>query len=192
MKFHIILIKHLVNVILKACFKILLIDISNMHLKNKSHYFWTGLYYMLVREGRRPIADALGLRFSCTSPSMWSNIIPEDGHSTCKPAFSSWCLCDPYIWCEKQTSMSSARPWCLTYEYWSSLFRWILLIYMYTGNGAVGVTTMSSLVAPWVVLVTACGANGRCGVITLTAPLCFSVYTLRILIVLVSINATPK
>ena len=61
--------------------------------------------------------------------------------------------------------------------------------YMYTGDGAVGVTTMSSLVAPRVVLVTACGATGRCGVVTLTAPLCFSVYTLRILIVLVSINA---
>ena len=60
---------------------------------------------------------------------------------------------------------------------------------MYTGDGAVGVTTMSSLVAPRVVLVTACGATGRCGVVTLTAPLCFSVYTLRILIVLVSINA---
>ena len=54
-------------------------------------------------------------------------------------------------------------------EYWSSLFRLILLIYMYTGDGAVGVTTMSSLVAPRVVLVTACGATGRCGVVTLTA-----------------------
>ena len=30
---------------LKACFKILLIDISNMHLKNKSHYFLTGVYF---------------------------------------------------------------------------------------------------------------------------------------------------
>ena len=69
------------------------------------------------------------------------------------------------------------------------LFRIMPLRNMYTGDGAVGVTTMSSLVAPRVVLVTACGATGRCEVVTLTAPLCFSVYTLRILIVLVSINA---
>ena len=59
-------------------------------------------------------------------------------------------------------------------------------------GGAVGVTTMSSLVAPRVVLVTAFGATGRCGVVTQTAPLCSSVYTLGILIVLVSINACPK
>ena len=78
----------------------------------------------------------------------------------------------------------------IPYEYWSSLFQLILLIYMYTEDGAVGVTTMSSLVAPRVVLVTACGATGRCRVVTLTAPLCFSVYTVRILIVLISINST--
>ena len=76
----------------------------------------------------------------------------------------------------------------IPYEYWSSLFRLILLIYMYTGDRAVGVTTISSLVVPWVVLVTACGATGRCGVVTLTAPLCFSVHTVRILIILISIN----
>ena len=46
-------------------------------------------------------------------------------------------------------------------EYWSSLFRLILLIYMYTGDGAVGVTIMSSFVATRVVLLTACGATGR-------------------------------
>ena len=63
---------------------------------------------------------------------------------------------------------------------WSCLFRLMLLLYMYTGDGAVGVTIMLSLVAPRVVFVTACGAIGRCGVVTLTAPLCSSVYTLRI------------
>ena len=83
---------------------------------------------------------------------------------------------------------------------------------------AVGVTTMLSLVAPRVVFMTACGAPGRCGVVTLTAPLCSSVYTLRIyaiilwqgptclchlcsallllmtvwLIIFISTNATPK
>ena len=31
---------------LKACFKILMIDRSNMHLKNKSNYFWTGVYIL--------------------------------------------------------------------------------------------------------------------------------------------------
>ena len=36
-----------------------------------------------------------------------------------------------------------------------------------------------------VVFVAACGAAGRCGVVTLTVPLCSSVYTLRILIVLI-------
>ena len=44
MKFHIILIKDLINAMLKACFKILMIERSNMHLKNKSHYFLTGVY----------------------------------------------------------------------------------------------------------------------------------------------------
>ena len=39
MKFHLILIKHPINVMLKACCKILKIDSSNMHLKNKSHYY---------------------------------------------------------------------------------------------------------------------------------------------------------
>ena len=29
---------------LKTCFKILMIDRSNMHLKKKSHYFWAGVY----------------------------------------------------------------------------------------------------------------------------------------------------
>ena len=57
---------------------------------------------------------------------------------------------------------------------------------------AVGVTTMLSLVTPRVVFVTACGAISRCGVVTLTAPLCSSVHTLRILIVLISINATAN
>ena len=78
----------------------------------------------------------------------------------------------------------------IPYEYWSSLSRLILFIYMYTGDGAVGVTTMSLLVGPRVVLVTACGATGRYGVFTLTAPLWFSVYTVGILIVLISINST--
>ena len=55
----------------------------------------------------------------------------------------------------------------IPYEDWSSLFRLMLLPNMYTGDGAVGVTIMSSLVAPRVVLVTACGATGRCGVVTL-------------------------
>ena len=68
----------------------------------------------------------------------------------------------------------------IPYEYWSSLFRLMLLRNMYTGDGAVGVTTMSSLVAPRVVFVTACGATGICGVVTLTAPTCSSVYTPRI------------
>ena len=63
---------------------------------------------------------------------------------------------------------------------------------MYTGDGAVGVTTMLSLVVLLVVFMTAYGATGRCGVVTLTATLCSSVYTLRILIVHISINATPK
>ena len=44
MKFHIVLIKHPTNVMLKACFKILMINKSNMHLKNKSHYFLTGVF----------------------------------------------------------------------------------------------------------------------------------------------------
>ena len=56
----------------------------------------------------------------------------------------------------------------------------MLLLYMYTGDGAVNVTTMLSPVAPRAVFVTAGGATGRCGVVTLTAPLCSSVYTLRI------------
>ena len=73
---------------------------------------------------------------------------------------------------------------------WSSLFRLMPFRNMFNGYGAVGVTTMSSRVASWVVFVTACGAAGRCGVVTLTAPLCSSVYTLRILIVLISINST--
>ena len=65
---------------------------------------------------------------------------------------------------------------------WSYLFRLMLLLYMYTGDGAVGVTTMLSLLAPRIVCVTAYGATGRCGIVTLTAPLCSSVYTLRIYI----------
>ena len=68
----------------------------------------------------------------------------------------------------------------------------MLLLSIYTGDGAVGVRTMSSLVVLRVVFVTACGAIGRCEVVTLTAPFCSSVYTLRVLIVLISINATPK
>ena len=75
---------------------------------------------------------------------------------------------------------------------WSSLFRLMLLRNLYTGDGAVGVTTMLLLVTLWVVFATACGAASRCGVVTLTAPLSSSVYILRILIVLISINATPK
>ena len=39
MTFHIIVIKHLINIMLKTCFKILMIDRSNMHLKNKSLFF---------------------------------------------------------------------------------------------------------------------------------------------------------
>ena len=58
-------------------------------------------------------------------------------------------------------------------------------------DGAVGVTTMLSLVVPLVVFVTACGATGRFRVVSLTAPLCSGVYTLRILIVLISINSIP-
>ena len=46
MKFHIIRIKHLINVMLKVCFKILMYDRSNMHLKTNSHYFWTGVYFI--------------------------------------------------------------------------------------------------------------------------------------------------
>ena len=63
---------------------------------------------------------------------------------------------------------------------------------MYAGDESVGVTTILSLVAPRVVFVTVCGATGRGGVVTLTAPLCSSVYNLRILIVPISINGTPK
>ena len=63
---------------------------------------------------------------------------------------------------------------------------------MYTGDGAVSVTTMLLLVVPRVVLVTHCGATGRFGVVTLTASLFSSVYTLWILIILISINTTPK
>ena len=44
MKFHIIITKYLVNVMLKACFKIVMIDRFNTHLKNKSHCFCTGVY----------------------------------------------------------------------------------------------------------------------------------------------------
>ena len=51
---------------------------------------------------------------------------------------------------------------------------------MHTGDGAVGVTTMLSPVAPRVVFVTACGATGICGVVTLTAPPRSSDYTPRI------------
>ena len=43
--------------------------------------------YVLVREGCRPTAGALGSRFPCTGPSMWSNIRTEDGYSTHNPAF---------------------------------------------------------------------------------------------------------
>ena len=50
MKFHIVLIKHLINAMLKACCKILMIDGSNMHLKNKSHYFWTGVYNYFYKD----------------------------------------------------------------------------------------------------------------------------------------------
>ena len=39
MKFHIIIPKYLVNIRIKACFKIMMIDKSNMHFKKKSHYF---------------------------------------------------------------------------------------------------------------------------------------------------------
>ena len=49
---------------------------------------------------------------------------------------------------------------------------------MYSGDEAVGVMTMSSLVAPRFVFVTACGATGRCEVVTLTVPLSSSVYTI--------------
>ena len=69
--------------------------------------------YVLVREGCRPTAGALGSRFPCTGPSMWSNIRTEDGYSThVEPCLLS-CLCDPYLWCEKQTPMSSTWLWCL-------------------------------------------------------------------------------
>ena len=57
MKFHIFIIKHLTNVVLKACFKILMIDRSKMHLNNKSHYFWTGMNYDIVS----PIIDGMFL-----------------------------------------------------------------------------------------------------------------------------------
>ena len=68
----------------------------------------------------------------------------------------------------------------------------MLLRNAHDGDGAVSVMTMLSLVALRVVSVTASSAISRCGVVTLTAPLCSSVYTLRILIVLILINATPK
>ena len=45
---------------------------------------------------------------------------------------------------------------------WSSLFRSLLLRKMYTGDGAVGVTTLLSLVIPRVVFMTACGVTGKC------------------------------
>ena len=50
--------------------------------------------------GCRPIAGAPGLRFACTSPSIWSNIRTEDDHSTCNPAFLSWCFMwpIPLVW----------------------------------------------------------------------------------------------
>ena len=63
--------------------------------------------------------------------------------------------------------------------------------YVHWGRGCPGVTTMLSLAVPLVVFVTACGATGRCEVVTLTAHFCSSVYTLRILIVLISINSPP-
>ena len=46
-----------------------------------------GYVDVLVREGCRPTAGALGLRFPCTGPSMCSNIRTEDGYSTHNPAF---------------------------------------------------------------------------------------------------------
>ena len=46
-----------------------------------------GYVDVLVREGCRPTAGALGLRFPCTGPSMCSNIRREDGYSTHNPAF---------------------------------------------------------------------------------------------------------
>ena len=57
----------------------------------------------------------------------------------------------------------------IPYEYWSSLFRLILLIHW--GRGC-RCDDLLSLVAPRVVFVKACGATGRCGVVTLTAPSC--------------------
>ena len=45
--------------------------------------------YGLVREGRGSIADALGLRLSCTSPSVCFSIRTEDGHSTGNQPFLS-------------------------------------------------------------------------------------------------------
>ena len=46
-----------------------------------------GYVDVLVREGCRPTAGALGLRFPFTGPSMCSNIRTEDGYSTHNPAF---------------------------------------------------------------------------------------------------------
>ena len=57
-------------------------------------------------------------------------------------------------------------------EYWSSLFRLMLLRNnVHWGRGC-RCDDLLSLVARRVVFVTACGATGRCGVVTLTAPPC--------------------
>ena len=77
-----------------------------------------------------------------------------------------------YMYC-----FTMINDWFIDLSY---LFRLMLLLCMYTGDGAVGVMTMLSLVAPRIVFVTACGATGICGVVTLTAPHCSSVYTLWI------------
>ena len=60
----------------------------------------------------------------------------------------------------------------ILYEYWSSLFRLMLLRNnVHWGRGC-RCDDLLSLVAPRVVFVKACGATGRCGVVILTAPSC--------------------
>ena len=58
-----------------------------------------------------------------------------------------------YIYC-----FTMMNDWLIDHLY----FDWCYSYTMYNGDGAVGVTTMSSLVAPRVVLVTVCDATGRC------------------------------
>ena len=96
------------------------------------------LSYVLVREGCRPIAGAMGLRFPCTGPSMWSNIRTEDGYSTHNPAFCHDVYVTHTSGVKKQTPMSSTWLWCLHQSKYMLTWRthspvlgqWIYYIYI--------------------------------------------------------------